>query len=192
MSSGSIWTSMTNIYEYMKNYLVYQKTNQDIEIDTSHNPVIYETIIVTPLDIVLREMDMCSRQEIFEFLIQNREYKTIRFIITKYYSIYLLCHFIFDILDILSNELFHLQTKIIFCFDPQHKLVFIEEFKGYIKSNIPSIQKNKILPIYIKFLENPSYHLEYNVHFDQRFHILFLKESEDDFSIQRLHFSIDL
>lgn len=189
VESNSLWTSMTKVYRYMKSYLVFPTpTINDISSET----IIYETIIITPLDVVLRESEMGSRQEVFEFLIQNREYKTIRFIITKYYSIYLLCHFIFDILDILSNELFHLQTKIVFCFDPQHKLFFIEEFKGHIKSHMLSIQKNKILPIYIKFLEKPSYHLEYNVHFDQRFHILFLKESQEEFIIQRIHFSIDL
>ena len=84
---------MTNIYEYMKNYLVYQQNlNEKVAIDISSNPIIYETIIAAPLDIFLREIDMNSRQEIFEFLIKNREYKTIRFMITKYYSIYLLCH----------------------------------------------------------------------------------------------------
>lgn len=209
MSSGSLWASMSkvlfgNLYSYMKSHLYYPSSDKEY-IDISSQliddnvlcplqgkPITYETVIITPLDIVLRECELCSRQEIFKFLIENREYKTIRFIIPKYYCIYLLCHFIFDILDILSNELFHSQTKIIFYFDPQHKLFFIDEFKSYIKSNIPAIQKNKILPIYIKFLEKPSYHLEYNVHFDQRFHILFLKESQEDISIQRLHFSIDL
>jgi len=193
-SSVSLWT---NLYSYMRSYLypysdkeyvhITDISSQTTDVRYTLSPITYEMV-----NIVLRESELCSRQEIFEFLIRNKEYKTIRFIIPKYYCIYLLCHFIFDILDILSNELFHLQTKIIFYFDSQSKLFFMDEFKSYIKSNIPSIQKNKILPIYIKFLEKPSYHLEYNVHFDQRFHILFLKESEEDISIQRLHFSIDL
>lgn len=226
MSSNSLWISMTNIYQYIKSHLGYKTSfifdePCILERDGSSDIIVYETIILNPLDIVLRESEMTSRQEIFEFLMKNREYKTIRFIITKYYSTYLLCHFVFDILDILSNELFHLQTKIILYFEPQkitidskqmggQKKYFIEEFKEYIKNNIPFIRKSKILPVYIKFIETSSYHLscvdsslrtpmesnvirlEYNVYFEQRFHILFLKESEDDFSIQRLHFSIDL
>ena len=189
---------LSHIYEYVKSYFTY-KEQTDIPIhndDSTHiseiGSVIYENIIPTPLDVPLRELEMSCRQEIFEFLVKNKEYKSIRFIIPKYYSIYLLCHLLFDILDILSNELFHLQTSIVFCFDPQQKLFFIDELKIYIKNNIPFIQKNRILPIYIKFINNPPYHIEYTVNFEQRFHILFLKESEDDLSIQRLHFSIDI
>jgi hypothetical protein len=196
-SNGWVW----NIYQYMKSYWTTTEkrnenkekgTEEGEEVDKEQEPISYETVIVTPLDVVLRESELSTRKEIFEFLMKNKGYKTIRFFVSNYYSIYLLCYFIFDILDILSNELFHLQTKIVFCLDPRQRPFFTEEFKKYIKGNVSLIQKNKILPLYIKFIDQPSYHLEYSVHFDQRFHILFLKESEDDFSIQRLHFSIDL
>jgi hypothetical protein len=186
---------LRTIYQYMKNYMIFNYNNKYIQDDDHVNnspEIFYEPVILNPLDVGLRESEMNSRQEIFEFLFKNKGYKTIRFLISNYYSIYSLCYFIFDILDILSNDLFHLQTKIVFCMDTRQRPFFIEEFKSYIKGNLSLIQKNKILPLYIKFLENPPYHLEHSVHFDQRFHILFLKETEDEFSIQRLHFSIDL
>jgi hypothetical protein len=97
-----------------------------------------------------------------------------------------------DILDILSNELFLIQTKIEFIMEKEFKNYFIKELKTHIKNNIPFIQKNKILPIYAKFIETPDYHVEYMVSFIQRFHILLIKEVEDSLTIQRIHFTIDL
>ncbi len=198
-SNGWVW----NIYQYMKSYWTTPEETNKTDVSNEQKrsedekglklcPISYETVILHPLEIILRESELNTRQEIFEFLMKNKGYKTIRFFVSNYYSIYLLCYFIFDILDVLSNELFYLQTKIVFCLDRHQRPFFIDEFQKYIKGNISLIQKNKILPLYIKFIDQPSYHLEYSVHFEQRFHILFLKESEDEFSIQRLYFSIDL
>ena len=184
-SNGWGW----NIYQYMKSYMWVERTKdrdglRDGERNWERNGerngtrdgprnrasngqtsegtglISYETVILFPLDVVLRESELNTRQEIFEFLMKNKGYKTIRFFVSNYYSIYLLCYFIFDILDILSNELFHLQTKIVFCLDQRERPFFADEFKKYIKGNISLIQKNKILPLYVKFLENPPYHWE--------------------------------
>lgn len=188
---------MTNIYDFYYNriyhsILNYFSSSTQITYDISGTDE-YVPTILTPLNIFLKESENMIRQDICDIIQQNKDFRTICFIIPRYYSSYLLCHIIFDILDVLSNELFYVQTKIVFRFDSsEQKISFIDEFKRYIKSNILFIQKNKILPIYAKFINSPSYHVEYTVNFEQRFHILFLKEVEDSFSIQRLHFSIDL
>jgi hypothetical protein len=177
---------VTKIYEYVLDYFIYRPEIEPC-IDSSGSTM----IILTPKIIFLREHEIYTREDIFQILFQNKEYDDIKFIVPKYYSNYLLSNLIFDILDILSNELFLLQTKMEFIFDPTSK-IFMDEFKDNLRKNVSFLQKNKILPIYVKFLEIPSYHIQYSVSFDRRFHILFLKESEDRFSIQRLYFSIEL
>ena len=171
---------------------ISSKPNELKSIDVSSGDITYVPTILIPFDLFLRESEIWERPDVLRFISMNKDYRTVRWIVPKYYSIYLLCHLIFDILDILSNELFFVQTKIDFCFEEQFKMYFIHEFKNYIKMNIPFIQKNKVLPIYVKFIQEPSFHIEYTICFDQRFHVLFLKESENGLSIQRIHFGIDL
>ena len=188
MSWGSVFSS---IYNYITSSIMKNRPQIHEHIQQQRHEHINRNITI-PIDIFLRETETRERDDVLKLLSNNSDYDTIRLFVPKYYSIYLLCHLVFDLLDILSNELLYLQTKIVLIFDEQNKLFFINEFKDYIKQNIPFIQKNKILPIYAKFIAEPDYHIEYTVLFKERFHILFLKESEDSFSIQRIYFSIDL
>jgi hypothetical protein len=180
---------LSNTYHYMIEYLNPEKHTKLIEADLSEN---YTPIILTPMVIFINESEIHTRENIFNILHTHRSHFSIRFILPKYYSSYLLCHLFMDILDILSNELFLIQTKIEFIMEKEFKNYFIKELKTHIKNNIPFIQKNKILPIYAKFIETPDYHVEYMVSFIQRFHILLIKEVEDSLTIQRIHFTIDL
>ena len=140
----------------------------------------------------LLETEMLERSDVLKILSQNKNYQILQISIPKYYSSYLFCQIVFDILDILSNELFFVQTQIQFVFDTETKDLFIEEYKEYIRKNIPFLQRNRVLPVYIKFYKNPSFHIDYTITLDQRFHILFMKENEETISIQRIYFLIDL
>lgn len=178
----------------MMNYISYNPyrlndTNPIADVSSDED---YTPRIRAPLMIFLKESETNSRENILDIINKHKHYFTIRFIIPRYYSVYLLCHLVLDILDILSNELFFVQIKIELEMEQDFKIHFIDEIKNHIKNNIPFIQKNKILPIYAKFIEHPPYHVEYMVSFVQRFHILLLKENQNNFSIERLYFSIDL
>jgi hypothetical protein len=187
---------VSNIYQYLMSYIKNTSLSSSssivniIEEGSYSNKIIPH--ILTPFNVFMKEFDIYTRQQLLQLLTDNKDFRSIRFIIPKYYPHYILCAILLDVLDILSNDLFHVQTKIIFYFEDQQKIFFIQEFKKYLKSNIHIIQKNKVLPIYAKFSESPSYQIEYTMIFDQKFHILFVKELEDNLSIQRIYFSIDL
>jgi hypothetical protein len=170
--------------------LIWRYEPQPLIEDCSHNDP-YVPIISTPALIYLKETEMMERNEIFKIISSNKHFRILRFLVPNFYSHYLLSHFIIDVLDLLSNELFFVQTKIEFWFESE-KEEYIQEFQSCLKKNIMHLQKNKILPIYINFKLNPPFHIEHSVVFDQRFHILFLKETDDCFSIQRIYFSIDV
>ena len=160
--------------------------NEDI---SGNDP--YVPIIQTPAMICLKETEILERNDLFRMISSNKHFRSLRFSVPCFYSTYLMSHLIFDLLDLLSNELFFVQTKIEFWFESQQE-EFMKEFKSHLKKNIPQLQKTRTLPVYASFLEPPPFHIEYSMIFDQRFHVLFLKESEECFSIQRVYFSIDL
>jgi hypothetical protein len=181
---------ITNLYKGLLNYIWNTKSIPYIDISDNSNdihvPILLQNVYF------LKESDMLERHEIIQILSENKIYRMLYIKVPRYYSFYLFCHLIFDILDILSNELFFVQTQIHLSIDKEIQNDLIQEFKDHIKKNIPFLQRHRILPIYIKFLQDPSYQIDYNITFDKRFHILFIKESEESLSIQRLHFSIDL
>jgi hypothetical protein len=158
--------------------------------DSSQNDI-WTPVILTPAMIYLKETEILERNDIFRILSSHKHFRSLRFSVPAFYSTYLLSHLILDVLDVLSNELFFVQTKIEFWFENQ-KDEFIQEFQYYLKKNVPFLQKNKILPLYIYFQSFNPYHIEHSVVFDQRFHILFLKETSECFTIQRIYFSIDI
>jgi len=135
--------------------------------------------------------EILERSDVLSILSKHKDSHVLKIVVPSYYSSYLFCHIIFDILDILSNELFFVQTQIEFVFE-NNKEIFIDEFKDYIRKNIPFLQRNKVLPVYSKFLVDPSFHIDYVITLEQRFHILFIKEMEKCFMIQRIFFLIDL
>jgi hypothetical protein len=151
----------------------------------------YLPIILCPAMIHLRETEILERNDIFRMISSNKHFRTLRFSIPNFYSIYLLSYFILDILDLLSNELFFVQTKIELWFDSDQE-AYMEEFKTHIKKNVLQLQKKRVLPVYANFLKMPAFHIEHSVIFDQRFHVLYIKESTECLSIQRIYFSIDL
>ena len=67
----------------------------------------------------LLETEMLERSDVLKILSQNKNYQILQISIPKYYSSYLFCQIVFDILDILSNELFFVQTQIQFVFDTE-------------------------------------------------------------------------
>jgi hypothetical protein len=146
----------------------------------------------------LNESKIQERSEIYQLISSNKHFRTLKFVVSSVYSPYLLCVWIFDLLDILSNELFFSENQVEFQFDnlqkswSDAKMDFISEFKTYIRRNIPFLQKNRVLPIYIKFLVDPEYHIDYCITLNSRFHILFIKEDIDSIKIQRINFGIDL
>lgn len=136
--------------------------------------------------------EMMERQDIYKIVSDHKHFSTLRFIVPPSYSSFLLCYWIFDLMDILSNELFFVESKIEIFIDESVHGQYINEFKDFIRKNIPTLQRNKILPIYAKFMIAPDFHIEHAVTFRTRFHILFLKEDLDHLLIQRLHFNIEL
>lgn len=133
-----------------------------------------------------------ERIEIYKILSQHKNFNVLRFIFSSNYSSHLFCYWIMDLLDILSNELFFVESKIEIYVDQLSYSIYISEFKDFIRRSISFLQRHKILPIYAKFIMDPDFHIENSVIFGTRFHILFLKEDLDHISIQRLHFNIDL
>jgi hypothetical protein len=98
-----------------------------------------------------------------------------------------------DMLDLLSNECLQSQTKFEFIFeDLGKKSEFMKEIKVFLKSKVSIIQRKKMIPIYSNFLEPPSFQIEYCVLSDHRFNVLYIKENNNGFFIQRIYFSIDI
>lgn len=140
----------------------------------------------------LLETQILERSEILDLISKYREFQVLQIIVPKYYSSYLFSQIVFDILDILSNELFFVQTQIKFVFDNETKDLFMDELKENIRKNIPFLQRHKVLPVYCKFLTQPDYHVDYTITLEQRFHILFMKEEYNHLLLQRIYFLIDL
>lgn len=168
-----------------------------MELDSSENsPPIHPTISTAMF--YLNESKIQERNEIYQLISSNRHFRTLKFVVSSFYSPYLLCVWIFDLLDILSNELFFSDNQVEFCYDTsqknwsESKNEFILEFKSYIRRNIPFLQRNRVLPVYIKFLHDPDFHIDYCITLNSRFHILFIKEDMDCIKIQRINFGIDL
>lgn len=150
-------------------------------------------IMSPPAFFYLKESDMMERADIYKILSQNKHFRVLRFLVCKNYSCYLFCYWILDLMDILSNELFFLESRVEIFFDQQFsQSELINELKTFLRKKIPYLQHNKVLPIYAKFLVDPDVHIEYSITFGTRFHILFIKEEIDHLLIQRLHFHIDI
>lgn len=149
--------------------------------------------LLTPLVIHIDERVLLERSDLYKMMIQNKDYFVIKFYIHQYYSNYLLCYLMLDIIDLLSNDCSQIQTKFEFIFEnQQNKNEFVKELKVFLKSNVFYLNKKKIIPIYSKFLEPFSMDIEYCLVSNHQFNVLYLKENEDSFFIQRIYFSIDL
>lgn len=133
-----------------------------------------------------------EKQEIYKILSDHKHFGILRFVFHPEYSSYLFCYWILDILDILSNELFFFQSKIEIYVDEISYGHYMKEFKDFLRRSMHYLNRNKILPIYAKFLVDPGFHVEYAITFGTRFHVLFIKENLDHLSIQRIHFNIDI
>ncbi len=187
-----LWYKMsTYLYRIYRGFSEYLNRPA---IDTSQNIIqcandFQYTILHPALFYVNHVME---KSEIYKLVSDNKHFCILRFQISPFYSSYLFCYWILDLMDILSNELFFVESKIEIYPDPESHSVYMKEFKDFIRKNIPSLQRNKILPIYAKFLIDPDFHIEYSVNFGTRFHILFIKENLDHLIIQRIHFNIDL
>ena len=87
-------------------------------VDTSNN-VIFETKnnglwILHPSLFYLK--DMMEKADIYKIISDNKHFSVIRFTVSPNYGSYLLCYWILDLMDILSNELFFVESKIeIYC-----------------------------------------------------------------------------
>jgi hypothetical protein len=153
----------------------------------------YIPSLLFPLIVHLDEKNILERKDLHKILETNKDYRIVKFFVPNYFSNYLLCYFLFDILDLLSNELHQIQTRYEFEFEnKEKKLAFVDELKMFLKLKAQNIQKKKIIPIYSKFIEPPSFQIDYNVILDHKFHILFIKELDENISIQRIYFSIDV
>jgi hypothetical protein len=177
------WNSQT----YLQ-FKIEQNTN-----DISENELDIQPTRIIPLVIQINETNILQRNELYQLINKNKEYFTIKFYIQRYFSIYLLCYLVFDLLDLLSNEFSKLQTKFEFIFeDLERKEEFISELQVFLKSKMMIIQNKKIAPIYSNFLQTPNFQINYCMITDHKFNILFLKETTDQFFIQRIYFSIDI
>jgi hypothetical protein len=181
----------------MRYYLSWLwNSNVEEPQDISENFIVHPTISTAMF--YLTESKIQERSEIYQLISSNRHFRTLKFLVSSFYSPYLLCVWILDLLDILSNELFFSENQIEFHFDVSDrawsiaKIDFISEFKTYIRRNIPFLQRNRVLPVYIKFLVEPDFHIDYCITLNSRFHILFIKVDIDCIRIQRINFGIDL
>jgi hypothetical protein len=177
------------MYKGIYNYLVPGVSEARIKnsgIDAS------DSVWITFEPVLFYIDKMMERIEIYKILSDHKNFNVIRFVFSPNYSSYLFCYWIMDLLDVLSNELFFVESKIEIYLDQVSYSVYVSEFKDFIRRSIPYLQRHKILPIYAKFILDPDFHIENSVIFGTRFHILFLKENLDHLYIQRLHFNIDL
>jgi hypothetical protein len=172
---------------------IIQKISNESENESKNNHPIIQNFQSHSKIIHLDEHSLFSRQELFDLIMKSKDHLNMKFFIHKYHSNYLLCYFLFDLLDLLSNECSEIQTNFEFILETNNKKQeFIKEIKLFLKSRLVEINKKKIIPIYSKFLEPFSLEIEYCLISNHKFNVLYLKESEQSLFIQRIYFSIDL
>jgi hypothetical protein len=141
----------------------------------------------------LDETSLYTREELMHLIVRWKEEVKLKFYIHTYHSNYLLCYFLLDLLDLLSNECKDIQPNFELIFEnPMKKDDFIKEIKLFLKSRLVEINKKKIIPIYSKFIEPFSLDMEYSLISNHQFNIIYIKELENGLSIQRIYFLIDL
>ena len=78
----------------------------------------------------LDETSLYTREELMYLIVRWKEEVKLKFYIHTYHSNYLLCYFLLDLLDLLSNECKDIQTNFELIFEnPMKKDDFIKEIK---------------------------------------------------------------